>query len=183
MYRLLPPTSSGSITARLAALGTVFAMAGAAQAAEPTILSAGAIEPGLKAAAAAFEKQTGHTARITFNAAPELHKKMAANPAFDVVIAPPAVIVEFAAASQLAEERASVGRVGMGVAVTAGAPVPGIATPESFRQSLLDADSLVFNHASTGLYLENLLKKMDRGGGRHGLTAVLTAMSTQKARA
>ena len=132
-----------------------------AQAAELAVLSAGAIEPGLKAAAAAFEKQNGHAVKITFNTAPELKKRMDANPAFDVVIAPPAVIGEFAAAGKLAETRANVGRVGMGVAVRDGAPAPDISSAEGLKRSVLAADSLVFNRASTGLYLEGLLRKMD----------------------
>jgi molybdate transport system substrate-binding protein len=132
-----------------------------AQAADIAVLSAGAIEPGLKAAAAAFEKQTGHGVKITFNTAPELKKRMDGNPAFDVVIAPPAVIGEFAAASKLAETRANVGRVGMGVAVREGATAPDISSAEALKRSVLGADSLVFNRASTGLYLEGLLKKMD----------------------
>ena len=136
-------------------------LASAACAADIQVLSAGAIEPGLKAAAAAFEKQTGHVAKITFNTAPELKKRMEGNPAFDVVIAPPAVMGEFAAASKLAETRANVGRVGMGVTVREGAPVPDISTAEALKRSVLDAESLVFNRASTGLYLEGLLKKMD----------------------
>lgn len=134
---------------------------GAALADELQVLSAGAIEPGLKAAAAAFEKQTGHVAKITFNTAPELRKRMDSNPAFDVVIAPPAVIADFAAASKLLDARANVGRVGMGVAVREGAAVPDIANAEALKRSVLDAESLVFNRASTGLYLEGLLKKMD----------------------
>ena len=134
---------------------------GAAQADELQVLSAGAIEPGLKAAADAFEKQTGHVAKITFNTAPELRKRMDGNPAFDVVIAPPAVIADFAAASKLLDARANVGRVGMGVAVREGAAVPDIATADALKRSVLDAESLVFNRASTGLYLEGLLKKMD----------------------
>ena len=145
----------------LSTLVAAWCLAGAAQAAELQVLSAGAIEPGLKAAVTAFEKQTSHTVRITYNTAPELRKKMASSPAFDVVIAPPAVIGEFAAAGQLAEVRANVGRVGMGVAVKQGAPVPDVTTAEAFRRAVLDADSLVFNRASTGLYLEGLLKKMD----------------------
>jgi len=132
-----------------------------AHAADIAVLSAGAIEPGLKAAAAAFEKQTGHGVKITFNTAPELKKRMESNPAFDVVIAPPAVIGEFASASKLAETRANVGRVGMGVAVREGAAVPDISSAEALKRSVLAADSLVFNRASTGLYLEGLLKKMD----------------------
>ena len=153
-----------SFTSRLKPLACALALvasAAAVQAAELTVLSAGAIEPGLKAAAAAFDQQTGHTTRITFNTAPELRKKMQSNPAFDVVIAPSAVIGEFATAGQLAETRANVGRVGMGVAVREGAPVPDISSPDALRLAVLDADSLVFNRASTGLYLEGLLKKMD----------------------
>jgi len=137
------------------------AACGAAVGAEIQVLSAGAIEPGLKAAAAAFEKQTGHTTRITFNTAPELRKRMEGNPAFDVVIAPPAVINDFAGSGKLLADRAPVGRVGMGVMVRDGAPVPDISNADALKRSVLEAESLVFNRASTGLYLEGLLKKMD----------------------
>ena len=130
-------------------------------AADLAVLSAGAIEPGIKAAAAAFEKQTGHSVKVTFNTAPELRKRMESNPAFDVVVAPPAVIVDFAAAAKLAAARANVGRVGMGVTVRDGAPMPDISSAEALKKSVLAAQSLVFNRASTGLYLEGLLQKMD----------------------
>ena len=136
-------------------------LAGIAQADEISILSAGAIEPGLQATAAAFASQTGHVTTVTFNTAPELRKRMQGMPAFDVVIAPPAVIAEFAAAGQVANARANVGRVGMGVAVREGAPAPDISTAEALKRSVVEADSLVFNRASTGLYLESLLRKMD----------------------
>ena len=88
---------------------------GAALADELQVLSAGAIEPGLTAAAAAFEKQSGHVIHITFNTAPELRKRMDSNPAFDVVIALPAVMADFAAVGKLLDTRANVGRVGVGV--------------------------------------------------------------------
>jgi molybdate transport system substrate-binding protein len=86
---------------------------------------------------------------------------MDAHPAFDVVVAPPAVIGEFAGAGKLAETRANVGRVGMAVAVRDGAPLPDISSAQALQRSVLEAESLVFNRASTGLYLEGLLKKMD----------------------
>lgn len=132
-----------------------------AQAAEITVLSAGAIEPGLKAAVDVFEKQTGHQVKVTFNTAPELKKRMDGNEAFDAVIAPRASISEFAGASKLAETRAIVGRVGMGVAVRDGSPAPDISSAAALKQSVLAADALVFNRASTGMYLEGLLKKME----------------------
>jgi molybdate transport system substrate-binding protein len=50
--------------------------------------------------------------------------------------------------------------VGLGVAVRPGAELPDISTTERLRASVLAADSIVFNRASTGIYLENLFKKM-----------------------
>jgi molybdate transport system substrate-binding protein len=141
-------------------LVTTMAMAFTAAAAEIKVLSAGAIEPGLKAAAAAFQKSTGHEVRITFNTAPQIRKRLGDGEVQDVVIAPPALIEEFSGAGKLAEERANVGRVGMGVAVRPGAPVPDISSAAALRKAVLDAESIVFNRASTGLYFENLLKKM-----------------------
>ena len=154
---------TGFLTFRKACAGVLLAtsLVSAAMAADIAVLSAGAIEPGLKAAASAFEKQTGHSVNITFNTAPELKKRMDSNPAFDVVIAPPAVMGEFAAASKLTGSLANVGRVGVGVAVRDGAPLPDISTADALKASVLAAQSLVFNRASTGLYLESLLKKMD----------------------
>jgi molybdate transport system substrate-binding protein len=131
----------------------------AAQAAEITVISGGAIEPGLKAAAAAFEKQTGHKVNITFNTTPQMTKRVAAGDAFDVIIAPPAAVKQFAAAGKVEAGGVDVGRVGSGVAIRPGAPVPAIATGEDIKKAVLEADSIVFNTASTGIYFENLLKK------------------------
>ena len=143
---------------------------GNAHADEIRVLSAGAIEPGLRAAAAAFDRQTGHVTTLTFNTAPALRRRMGVGlavgslvpeAAFDVVIAPPAVLGELADAGKLAEGPAHVGRVGMGVTVRDGAPVPDISSPAALQRAVLAADSLVFNRASTGLYFEELLKNMD----------------------
>jgi molybdate transport system substrate-binding protein len=129
-------------------------------AAEIRLLSAGAVEPGLRAAAGAYTKQSGNEVKITFNTAPEIRKRMEAGEKFDVVIAPPAALDEFAAAGKVAADRAALGRVGLGVAVRPGAELPDISSTERLRASVLAADSIVFNRASTGIYLENLFKKM-----------------------
>ena len=71
---------------------------------ELSVISGGAIEPGLKAAVAAFEKMTGRTVNITFNTAPQIRKRIAAGDnTFDVVVAPPAVIADFAKAGTVKE--------------------------------------------------------------------------------
>ena len=93
-------------------------LAQVAAAAEITVLSAGAIEPGLRAAVAAFQKETRHELRITFNTAPQIPKRVGSGETWDAVIAPPAAIEEFVAkAGKVEQERVTVGRVGLGVAV------------------------------------------------------------------
>ena len=145
----------------LALAATIAAMSiHSVQAAEIKMLSAGAVEPGLKAAAAAFQKSSGHQVSITFNTAPQIRKRLGSGEVHDVVLAPPAVIDEFAKAGKLSQERANVGRVGLGAAVRPGAPAPDLSSAEALKKSVLEAESLVFNRASTGLYFENLLKKM-----------------------
>src|SRR5256886_16569052 len=94
------------------------AVAGTAVAAEIKVLSAGAIEPGLRAAAAAFGKQSGHDVKITFNTAPEIRKRIVGGEAFDGVIAPPAALDEFAGAGQISADPVHVGRVGLGLSGT-----------------------------------------------------------------
>ena len=131
-----------------------------AAAAEITVLSAGAIEPGLKAAVAAYQRESGDTVKFGFATAPQLRKRIGGGEVADVVIAPPAALEEFARDGKLGALRSNVGRVGLGVAVRPDAPVPDISSAAALERSVLEAESLVFNRASTGLYFENLLKKM-----------------------
>jgi len=135
-------------------------LSGIVQAHDITVLSGGAVEPGLNAAAAAFHKETGHAVKITYNTTPQIRKRVAAGETFDVVIAPPAAIKEFAAAGKVGFGGAEVGKVGLGVVVRPGAPVPDIANADAIKRAVLEAESIVFNRASSGLYFEGLLKKM-----------------------
>lgn len=135
-----------------------------ADAAEIKVISGGAIEPGLEAVAAAFEKQSGHHVSITFNTAPQIRKRVGEGEHFDVVIAPPAVLGDLAKAGKAsAEGHVPAGRVGVGVTVRKGAPAPAIGSVEALKQALLRADSVVYNQASSGLYLEKLFDKMGIG--------------------
>src|SRR5512137_1356651 len=89
----MPTTSPPGIPIMRAALFCLLlAPFSFAAAAEITVLSGGAVEPGLRAAVGAFEKQSGHTVRITFNTAPQIQKRVEGGDKFDIVIAPPAVI-------------------------------------------------------------------------------------------
>ncbi len=147
-------------TLGLVAMIAALTAAPSAPAAEITVISGNAIKPGLTPAVSIFEKQTGHTVRITFATTPERRKRIAAGEVFDVVILPPDVVEEFSKAGKIDAERVYVGRAGLGVAVRPGAPAPDVSSAEAIRRAVLSADSVVFNRASTGLYFERLLKKM-----------------------
>lgn len=123
------------------------------------LLSAGAVKPGLANVIDAFQQATGHTVDAAFATVPEIRKRIGAV-TVDVVIAPPELLDDLVKAGKCGGQRVVVGRVGVGVMVRQGAPVPKIATVDELRQSLLDADSVVYNHASTGIYLETLFSRL-----------------------
>jgi molybdate transport system substrate-binding protein len=137
-------------------------MSGApALAAEIKVFSAGAIEPGLVRAIEAFKRASGDTVKVEFNTAPQLARRLAAGDMADVLIAPPAALDQQAKDGKVvAEGRATVGRVGAGVVVRKDLPSPDIATSAAFKQIVLGADSIVYNTASTGLYLDKLFERL-----------------------
>ncbi len=154
----------------LAILGLVTGvwLARALAAGEVAVLSAGAVEPGIKAAAAAYEKQTGRVVKIAFNTVPQVRTRIEGGERADVVVATPAVLDEFAKAGKIDKERAALGRIGMGVAVRAGGAAPDLSNGDAFKRSLLAVDGVVFSRGSSGLYFEGLLKKMGIADQIHG---------------
>lgn len=129
--------------------------------AEIKVLSAGAVEPGLRAFAQLVKAETGHELVIQFNTAPRIAERLAAGETFDILISPPAVIEQAGKNGKVvADSRVPVGRVGVGVVVRGDAPVPTVANGDGLKQALLQTDSVVYNTASTGLYLDRLFEKM-----------------------
>ena len=140
-----------------------FAVLGAAsaQAADVKVLSAGAVEPGLEAFARIVKGDPGHQLVIQFNTAPQIAARLAANEVYDILIAPPAAIEQAGKSGKVdADTRVRVGRVGAGIIVRTGVPLPDVATVDAMKKALLSADSIVYNTASTGIYLDKLFEKL-----------------------
>lgn len=129
---------------------------------ELSMLSAGAVEPGIRPALAAFERTSGHTVKIGFAAAPALGAAVRAPaPAADIVILTQGVLDELnATGAAPGGAIAPIGRVGVGVAVRPGVDAPDVSSAESLKAALASADSVVFNRASTGLYVEHMLRQL-----------------------
>jgi len=127
---------------------------------EIKLLSAGAVQPGLVKVTDIFRRKTGHEVSINYATAAAIRKRIDDGEKIDVVIAPPDLLDELVQAGKANPDSITVGRIGVGVMVRDGAAVPKIATVEEFRQSLLNAESIVYNQASTGVYLEGLFDRL-----------------------
>ena len=147
--------------------------AGAASAAEIRVISGGAVEPGLEAFARLVRRDLGHELRILYNTAPQIAKRLAAGEVYDILISPPATIEQAVKEGRVvADTRTPVGRVGAGIIVRAGSALPDVATVDALKCALLAAHSVVYNTASTGIYLDKLFTKM-------GIAEALKAKTTR----
>jgi len=132
-----------------------------AMATEIKVLSAGAVEPGMVKVIDAFRRETGHDVNVTFATAPAIRKRIDGGEAADVVIAPPDVLEGVVKVGKAAAaEQVPVGRIGIGITVRNDTPLPKIATVDEFKRSLLHAEWVVYNQASTGIYLERLFDRL-----------------------
>jgi molybdate transport system substrate-binding protein len=144
-----------------AAAAALLALGAGSSAAELNILSAGAVQPGLNAAVKIFRDKTGDEAKIAYDPATVLGKRIAGGEIADIVVSSPAVIADLTAAKRvLPEGQVGLGRVGVGVVVRDGAPLPDISSTLALKNALLEADAVVYNTASSGAYVEDMLKKI-----------------------
>lgn len=133
-----------SITAA-AMLGLALAasVGSASRAADLQVLAGGGMTGPLKEPATQFEGATGHKLVIRFGTTPELIKLATTGGPFDLAVVPrEGVKDEAALAKVMRGPTTDVARVGLGVAVRAGAARPDIGTAEALKQALLKAQSI-----------------------------------------
>jgi molybdate transport system substrate-binding protein len=133
-----------------------------AEAAELQVLAGGGISAPLNEIAAAFEKATGHKVVIRYGTAPQLVKMAASGDAFDLAVVPQEVFKDQPTRSQFPPgAMPDVARIGIGVAVKAGAPKPDIGTPEALKETLLKARAIASIPASaTGVQLAGIYERL-----------------------
>jgi molybdate transport system substrate-binding protein len=130
------------------------------RAAEIEVLSAGAVEPGLEPAVQAFRSASSQAVHITYATAPRILEQLASGEAPDLLIAPQSLIEGMTREGKLAGEPMTLGRIGVGMVVRPGVPVPVVEDAEGLRRAVLQAPTLVYNRASTGMYLDRLFERM-----------------------
>ncbi len=118
---------------------------------ELSVYAPGGVRSAVQGAAAAFERETGHTVKFTFGTGGGILKQVAAGAPTDVTVLPSAGATELEKSGLVAPgSRLEVGSVGVGIGIKAGTPRPKIATVEEFRDALLAARSITYADPARG---------------------------------
>jgi molybdate transport system substrate-binding protein len=121
------------------------------QSAELVVFCAGAVQSVVRTLVSAYELRSGNTIKLESGTAGAVAQRVAEGAAGDVVIATAAGLAGLATAGKV--EGTSIrdlGSLGVGMAVRAGAPKPDIHDVESFRNSLLAAQSTAYGDPVRG---------------------------------
>lgn len=118
---------------------------------ELQILAGGAIAGPMSELAPRFEQASGHRLVLRFGTTPELIRLATTGGPFDLGVTPRDVFKDAGARARFVPgPTTDIARVGLGVAVRAGAAKPDIGTPESLKRTLLEARSIATIPASAG---------------------------------
>jgi molybdate transport system substrate-binding protein len=144
----------------------------AARAADVRVISVGSVQIAAKPLAAAFTQKTGHVVQLTTVTPSTIPQKMK-EADYDMVICSVPAMEALDKAGLLApDSRLSLSRVGIGVMVREGAPVPDVSTPDAFKKTLLAARSIVHGDPKTpnqsGVVTMRIL---DKAGLREAIAA------------
>jgi molybdate transport system substrate-binding protein len=152
----------------------------AVQAAEIKVIAGVALAPALKELGPQFERMTGHKLAIRYGVLGALKKQLDGGEAFDLAIVPAGLLDGAAKQGKIAEgTRVALVRVGMAVAVRAGAPKPDIGSADAFKRALLNASQVTY--PPEGAIGVHLAKVLDQLGISEQVGAKTTPQKTMEA--
>lgn len=115
-----------------------------------------------------FTNETGHEVALSFATVGALQKRLDSGEIADVVISSIPAIERLAKHGVIvADSRRNIATTRIGVAIREGAPVPDIATPATFKETLVNAGRIAFSDAavggSAGVHLARLFVELGLG--------------------
>jgi molybdate transport system substrate-binding protein len=140
------------------------AAAPAAQAAELQAQVTIALRVAVGEMAAAFEKRSGHTIKITVAAPGEIVAALQAGRHADVVVLTDGGLAELEDKGLVRRDRVALASSAFGLATRSGGLVPDISTPEALRAVLLEASKVIYNDPKTTPSGQVLLRVAERLG-------------------
>jgi len=155
-----------------------FAFGPSAAAGEVKVLSAGAMREVVLALAPPFEKETGHRVTVDSGSAGALARRINGGEGFDVVVIPEPALEKLAESGQVdGKSRVALAKIGIGVVVKAGAPVPDVASVDAFKRALLAAKSVGYidpaGGSTSGAYVAGLIERLGLGAELRAKTVLV----------
>lgn len=126
------------------------------------ILSAGAVKEGIRRSAEAFGAETGIGHEIEFATGPVIKERvLARNAGADLITLPRPQFDPLIAAGHVRPEQVEpVGVIAVGVTIRGGDRAPDLSSVDAFVQSVLAADRLIYNTASSGEYVAGVFERL-----------------------
>ena len=136
-----------------------------AWAVEINVYSAGAVQEAERALAVQFSEATGHKVNFTIGTVGQIQEKLKSGaPADVIVVSTPALGQLEKAGDVRANSAVALARIGIGVGVKEGAPVPDISTPEKFKDAMLRAKAITYmdpaEGASSGIATAKIMQNL-----------------------
>ncbi len=129
------------------------------------VLSAGAAQAVCEQVIAAMRRDTGHDVEAAFGAVGAMKARMVGGEPVDVIILSAQLIQDLVSGGMVAVSSVvDIGKVGTGVAVRAGTPLPEVRTREALRGNILAASVIVCPDPATATAGKVVMKLMERLG-------------------
>lgn len=129
------------------------------------LLSAGAAQAVCEAVISEFRRTTGHEVEAAFGAVGAMKARMVGGEPVDVIILSAQLIQDLVSAGMVAVSSVTdIGKVGTGVAVRSGTPMPEVRTREALRGNILAASVIVCPDPATATAGKIVMKLMERLG-------------------
>lgn len=129
------------------------------------LLSAGAAQAVCEEVILAFERDSGHRVEAAYGAVGAMKARMVGGEPCDVIILSAQLIQDLVSAGMVAISSVTdIGKVGTGVAVRAGTPLPEVRTREALRGNILAASVIVCPDPATATAGKIVMKLMERLG-------------------
>src|SRR5262249_10535368 len=148
----------------LAAIAATLFTTGA-HAGELKVISAGAVRSLIAGMIEDYSRKTGQTFDFTVGTTGQLRSVIETGKPADLIIVSTPAMAELEKTGKLTPgSRTELGRVGLGVAIRDGAPMPDIATSDTFKKTILDARSVSYTDPAeggqSGIYFAALAERL-----------------------
>lgn len=129
------------------------------------VITAGALKPLVVAMAPGFEARSGLKLQVQNDTAGAIVRRLQGGESFDLAIVTAAGLETLAAAGKTDPGSAKpIGKVGIGVAVKSGAPLPALASVDDFKRAVVAARRIAYIDpgagGSSGIYMKGLFDRL-----------------------